>query len=98
MAIMEMVKHMDNEIVEVPRRVAYNNGFVIENVPHEEHIEIIGDQKFTEYLLDGKTSLILSIITEYMKNNSISNFDFSQYQENNSIMELINKYLGKYLH
>jgi len=81
---------------EESKTVTYGNGFVIENVPHEKRIENIDEEEFVRYIIKGKVSLILSVITEYMRLSGLRKFDYNNYSDCEPVKNLLQEYMNKY--
>ncbi|KIV52284.1 hypothetical protein AM501_02405 [Aneurinibacillus migulanus] len=95
MAVMEKEQIAMKNSNEVPMDVTYFNGsLIVANVPHKKYVELTPDGDYIEYAIRGSVSLRLSAITEYMQENDIAYFDYSDYHKYPEIESKITRYMS----
>lgn len=74
--------------------MVYSNGsIIVKNVPHQKHFPSVEEEQFVEYIIDGRTSLLLSAVVDYMLKNNLQIFDYKALDDYPEIeVELFNQY------
>jgi len=81
---------------DVLRHITYGNHKEILSVPHTCEIDNTGPLPFYEYYISGRTSLVLSVIYEYMQEFNIQSMDYRLSYEIPYIVDKLSTYLQGY--
>lgn len=95
---MNIKQMMEDTVFEsdVLRHITHGNQKQILSVPHICEIDNTSSFPFYEYYISGRTSLVLSVIYEYMEEFNIQSMDYRLSYETPYIVDKLSIYLQGY--